>query len=178
MKAEILQSNAKYGAKVDALLQHLLKIPEDALNRRPAEHGWSAAQTAWHLIMVEELSYNYVQKKLGFGGSFEKVGLGVHWRSLLLKITLNMPLKFRAPAMSGDNLPAYSTHAEIRERWQQNREKWTDFLAQMPEALVDKAVYKHPRAGRLGWLQMLSFFSVHFERHRWQIERALRAAGA
>ncbi len=173
MKVEILNANAKYGAKVDALLGELSKIPEETLNRRPTDGGWSAAQTAWHLIMVEELSFKYVQKKLGFGGSFEKVGLGVHWSSLWLKVALYLPIKFKAPATSGDDLPSHSTFAEIEAHWHKTRAAWTDFLAQMPEELEDKTVYKHPRAGRLGWVQMLDFFEVHFGRHLLQIKRAL-----
>jgi len=173
MKAQILQSNAKYGAKVAALLLHLSKIPAEALNRQSAKGGWSAAQTAWHLIKVEELSLEYVQKKLGFGGSFEKVGPGVYWRSFLLKAALWLPIKFKAPVTSGDNLQSQSTFAEINAHWNKTREAWTDFLAQMPEVLEDKAVYKHPSAGRLGWIQMLAFFEEHFDRHWWQIERAL-----
>lgn len=173
MKAEFLNCNAKYGAKVDALLRELSKIPEETLNRRPANGGWSAAQTVWHLIMVEELSFKYVQKKLSFGGSFEKVGIGARWRSFWLKIALGMPVKFKAPATSGDNLPGHSTFAEISAYWEKTRAAWSDFLSQMPEALEDKSVYKHPRAGRLGWVQMLDFFAEHFDRHRLQIERAL-----
>ncbi len=174
MKSKILQSNAKYGSKVDALLQYLSKFPEDDLNRRPGGGGWSAAQTAWHLILVEELSYQYVQKKLGFGGSFEKVGFGAQWRSLWLKVAMYLPIKFKAPVTSSDNLPPYSSFAEIAARWKKVRDAWTAFLSQLPEALEDRAVYKHPRAGRLGWLQMLAFFEVHFARHRGQVERALR----
>ena len=177
MKAKILQSNAKYGAKVDHLLLHLSKIPEEILNRCPANGGWSAAQTAWHLIMVEELSFKYVQKKLGFGGSFEKVGLDGHWRSFWLKIALYLPIKFKAPATSGDNLPDKSSYAEISEHWKKTRETWTDFLENLPVELEDKTVYKHPRAGRLGWIQMLSFFEEHFGRHQRQIDRALIGAG-
>ena len=174
MKAQILQTNAKYGAKVDALLREFSSIPEDILNRRPPNGGWSAAQTAWHLIMVEERSLKYVQKKLSFGNSFEKVGLGVHWRSLCLNAALYLPIKFKAPASSNsDTLPETSTFSELNEYWQRGRSEWLDFLTQMPDNLTDKAVYKHPRAGRIGWLQMLSFFEQHFDRHRKQIKRAL-----
>ena len=77
IKKKILNSNAKHRVKVEALLQEFAKIPEETLNRRPANGGWSAMQTAWHLLLAEELSYQYVQKKLGFGGSFDTVGFRI-----------------------------------------------------------------------------------------------------
>jgi hypothetical protein len=37
----------------------------------------------------------------------------------------------------------------------------------------DKAIYKHPFAGRLGWPETLAFFTMHLERHTGQIRRTL-----
>ena len=174
IKKKILNSNAKHRVKVEALLQEFAKIPEETLNRRPANGGWSAMQTAWHLLLAEELSYQYVQKKLGFGGSFDTVGLAAKWRYFLLMVALYLPISFKAPgATSGENLPEHSTVAELSERWVKSRADWTAFLSKMPDELANKAVYKHPRAGKIGWMQMLTFFSVHFARHLRQIRKAL-----
>ena len=65
MKQKILQSNTKYHAKVAALLREVSQYSEEILNRRPADGGWSALQTAWHLVLVEENSMLYVKKNWG-----------------------------------------------------------------------------------------------------------------
>lgn len=174
MKERILRANAKYQIKVEALLRELSTLPEETLNKIPSDGGWTAIQTAWHLLLVEENSMLYVQKKLGFGASFEKVGFKVRWRTFLLLAALYLPIKFKAPkTSSGENLPTHSTYAEIGERWNKSRAVWTEFLSQMPAKMANEAVFKHPRAGKIGWLQMLVFFEAHFDRHLRQIRRAL-----
>lgn len=175
MREKYQQTHAKYQAKVSALLQELSAYSPEMLNKRPADGGWSAIQTAWHLLLVEENSLAYIQKKLGFGGTFEKAGLITHWRNFLLHAALFLPLKFKAPATaSGDNLPAVIAIEDLRVRWEKVQKNWADFLAGMPEHLLDRAVFKHPRAGRLSWMQTLVFIESHFDRHVLQIRRALR----
>ena len=174
MKGNILDSNAKYNANVAALLHELSEYSEEMLNRPPENGGWSAIQTAWHLLLVEELSFKYIQKKLSYGGTFEKVGFKVYWRSFLLKRFLMLPFKFKAPPnSSGGAMPEHSTFSDLNERWSKIRTDWEAFLRQLPDNILDKAVYKHPRVGRIGWLQMLRFFSEHFDRHLNQIRNAL-----
>ena len=174
MRQKILDSNTKYNDNVSALLHKLSEYSEEMLNRTPENGGWSAIQTAWHLLLVEELSLKYTQKKLHYGGTFEKVGFLVYWRSFLLQLFLVLPFKFKAPAnSSGESLPAHSTLSELGERWAKARMDWANLLTQLPDDLLNKSVYKHPRVGRIGWLQMLSFFSTHFDRHLKQIRKAL-----
>ncbi len=84
--------------------------------------------------------------------------------------------KFKAPKNVGDdNLPSYATLSDTRARWQKARAGWTDFFNNLPEDMAGKAVYKHPRAGRLGWPQMLAFFETHFDRHVKQVKKAIAA---
>lgn len=174
IREKLLESNKKYQAKVAALLQELSQYPEAALNKTPANGGWSAQQTAWHLLLVEEKSLQYVHKKLGFGGPFEAAGTGAAWRTFWLLVALRLPLKFKAPASSGgDGLPQHSSLQEISDRWLRIRAEWGEFMAQMPENLLDKAVFRHPRAGRMGWIQLLAFYHAHFDRHLLQIRRSL-----
>ena len=100
--------------------------------------------------------------------------MGARWRTFWLLAALYLPIKFKAPKTSSvDHLPAHSTFADISEQWEKARDAWTGFFSQMPENLVDRAVFKHPRAGRIGWLQMLDFFETHFDRHVKQIRKAL-----
>ena len=176
MKKEIIQRNEQYNRRIDNLLAELSPLGDERLNRKPAGGGWSAMQTMQHLILTEELSLGYIKKKLGFQPELEPAGPGARWRGFLLWAYLNTPFKFKAPKNVGDdNLPEHSTLEEIRGRWQKTRADWTAFFDAMPEEMAGMAVYKHPRAGRLGWAQTMAFFETHFARHRQQIRRALGA---
>lgn len=175
MKTAILQKNALYGKRIEDLFAQLDKHSDELLNRTPDGGGWSAIQTMHHLLLTEEKSMAYIRKKLSFNPKLSRIGPGAHWRSFLLWAYLNTPIKFKAPAAVGDeNLPQQATLAETKNRWQAIRQEWNTFFEQMPADLVDKAVYKHPRAGKLGFLQLLGFFMTHLKRHRRQIFRALR----
>lgn len=176
MKNELLRRNEQYNQLVNKLFTELEPYGDEILNRLPATGGWSALQTMHHLILTEELSLAYVKKKLSFNPGLEPAGPGARWRGFLLWLYLSTPLKFKAPKnVGGDNLPNHSTFTDTRARWQNVRAEWTDFFTQMQENLVGMAVYKHPRAGRMGWLQMLAFFETHFDRHIKQIRRAVKA---
>ncbi len=177
MKSAILSKNAAYDAQIRQILETLSGYSDEQLNRKPANGGWSAIQTLHHLILSEELSLAYVRKKLSFNPVVDKVNIGTHWRSFLLNLYLGSPLKFKAPAVVGDaNLPAYATLADTRAYWEKTRQMWTQYLTALPDDLLDKQVYKQPFAGRLGWLQTIGFFQMHFRRHRKQALRAAKAA--
>jgi uncharacterized damage-inducible protein DinB len=174
-KRAILAQNERYTQQVNALLDLLAQHDEALLNRKPADGGWSAIQTLHHVLMAEEFALAYVKKKLGFNPTFEKVGLRGAWRGFLVWASLNAPFKIKAPnAVGDDNLPKQASLADTRARWDAVRSAWSSFLAEMPDALADKMVYKHPAAGRLGWAQTFIFFREHLKRHRAQALRALR----
>lgn len=176
MKNELLHRNERYNQLINKLFADTEPLGDEILNRQPANGGWSALQTMHHLILTEELSLAYVRKKLSFDPQLEPAGFGARLRGFLLWFYLNTPFKFRAPKNVGDeNIPGHSTFDETRARWQKIRADWTDFFSQMPDNLADKATYKHPRAGRLGWPQMLAFFETHLGRHSKQIRNAVKA---
>ena len=174
-KSSILTRNERYNRQVDQLLGELGAYSDEQLNKNPAPGAWSAIQTMHHLILSEEFSMAYVKKKLSFNPVLESVGPGTLARSFLLWAYLSTPIKFQAPKNVGsENLPEHVSLRDTAARWQAARAAWTEFLTQMPEEMSGKAIYKHPRAGRLGWMQTLSFFETHFGRHRKQIDRAVK----
>lgn len=175
MKAKILHLNAQYAQQVQNLLQEMSGHDDTILNR-PNESGWSAIQTMHHLILVEENSLAYIKKKMSYNPELPRVGPGVHYRSFLLWAGLMLPVKFKAPKMIGaEYLPEYNALSETQDRWLAVRSAWMKYLEDMPLEWADKVIYRHPRAGLLGWAQMLKFFSQHFDRHRGQIRRAVAA---
>lgn len=174
MKASLLRQNSAYQKEVEQLLEELSASNDAILNMAALDGGWSAIQTVHHLILSEELSLQYVQKKLSFNPKLEKADFQTRLRAAALWFYLNLPIKFKAPAtVNEEKLPGFTTFAQTRERWLAIRQKWTAFLEQLPEDLLDKAVYKHPFAGRLSWAGMLRFFRHHFQRHRKQIRHTL-----
>jgi hypothetical protein len=178
VREKILALNTKYQSKVAELLLELEQYQETVLNRQPASGAWSAMQTAWHLLYVEEGSMKYVQKKLGYGGHFEKAGISAWLKMALLHMTMRLPIKFKAPAASSsDELPSDASLAELTKRWQAIHLAWNRFFEELPDDLLDKTVYKHPRAGRISWLQMLDFFDMHFDRHLQQVRGAIGRMG-
>ena len=174
MKTKIIQQYAHYARSVERLLTELEAIPEDVLNRKPAGGGWSALQTLHHVMLAEAMSFKYVQKKLGFQSDFDTAGWNAGLRSIGLWIFLNLPFKFKAPAaVAEERLPERSSLTEVRSSWAETQRQWRDFFEHMQDSLATKAVYKHPRAGRLSWLGTINFFVDHFERHTHQVRRAI-----
>ncbi|MEQ1744154.1 MAG: DinB family protein [Saprospiraceae bacterium] len=174
MNNMLLARNAAYQKQVENLLDALASHDDVALNSRPSNGGWSVVQVMHHLIVSEELSHRYVQKKLSFNPKLKNAGL-IEWlRERALWFYLNVPIKFRAPAIVGDeNLPENATLAETRERWLKARAAWASFFENLPPELASKVVYRHPIAGRLGWSGLITFFTTHFDRHQKQIHRTL-----
>lgn len=174
MKSKILKRNAAYQQQVEQLLAQLTDSDDTILNMAAMDGGWSAIQVVHHLILIEEFSLQYVRKKLSFNPKLEIPGPDSWVRLQLLKTYLKTSFKFKAPEnVSDKNLPGFTSLAETKKRWLAIRQEWTKFLEDLPDDLLDKAVYKHPFAGRFGWLGMLKFFQYHFERHQKQIYRTM-----
>ncbi len=147
---------------------------DEALNRGPGPGKWSPIQVMHHLIISEELSLRYLQKKLSYNPTLKKAGPAAFWRRWVLKTYLWLPFKFKAPkAVNDEALPRYVSFVETKARWEKIRKEITDFLEQAPKELLDKEVYKHLVAGRLTLEGMLEFFLYHSRRHMAQIRRSL-----
>ena len=175
MHTKIVSAYLAHAARFEDLFRELEPLNEALLNQKPENGGWSAIQTLHHLILVEENSLAYLHKKLSFNPKFEKPGLSASIRLFLLRIALFSPIKFKAPKSTAPEIiPETENLSKTKARWQEIRWKWVDFLENIPPELLDKAVYKHPRAGRLSWLQTITFLRLHLDRHRGQILRAVR----
>ena len=174
-KKKVLELNEQYETKVKKLLEDLSSYSFEQLNLKPSTGGWSVMQNLHHLILSEETSMRYIQKKLSFNPKLTNVGLAEKWRGFVVWAYLSTPFKFKAPAVVGDeNLPDSSTLQETQEKWLAIRLDWKRFFQDMPEDLANKTVYKHIIAGKLGWAQMLGFYNVHFDRHLKQIRNTLK----
>jgi hypothetical protein len=176
MKEKLIRLDIAYSDTVGQLLLHLDQYDDATLNQPLKPGGWSALQHLHHLILSEEKSMEYVRKKLHYGGPYPPSGLRQDLRYGLLVGMLSLPIKFKAPPHIGgnpDTLPTYVTLEETKLKWQSIRQEWGVFFATLDPSLSDRAIFRHARAGKLGWSHMLRFYIFHFKRHRKQILRDL-----
>lgn len=176
MNTAISSAHQRYDQHVQALLTELASFDAARLHQTPAEGAWSALQTLQHLILVEEASLAYIQKKLSFNPELPKPTWITRPKMVLLRLSLWSPIKFKAPKSAGnDRIVASATLPELQARWQKSRTEWAEFFEHMPAELADKAVYRHPRVGLISWTQMMDFLTWHLLRHRKQMKRAVQS---
>lgn len=146
-----------------------------ALNRPPAAGKWSALQVLHHVATAEALTLGYVRKKMQAGSALPRAGIASRLRLLALEATLASPLRFRAPAVVAD-APVAIDPAELRARWDAVRRDWRELLEAFPDELLDRLVFRHPRAGRMSLEHAVGTLEAHLAHHLPQVERALAAA--
>lgn len=175
MKGKILQKQALYNKIVGDLMQKLSTYSFEQLNRKPADGGWSAIQTMHHLILSEERSMEYVEKKVKYGADAPQIGFASWARTAALRLFLWSPLKRKAPVnVVPEDLPEGVSLQDTQKRWMAVRTKWDVFFKNMPDEYAQKELFKHQVAGRMGFEHMIDFYVSHFNRHYAQIMRALR----
>jgi hypothetical protein len=133
---------------------------------KPNNKDWSAFQLAKHLYQIEELILRSLKKH---PMSESKVYLGASsiWRFILLKVSLWLPIKFKAPALSKVTNEAEDWEA-LLANWIEMRKELHKEIASIPADKYGYAMLKHPRAGYLNVVQTLSFLIDHFKHHRTQ----------
>jgi hypothetical protein len=155
-----------------ALLSRLEGLEASQLNRQPGPGRWSITQVLCHIISSEELSLGYVQKKMLAPERLRDAGLAGWLRLAALAAVLRSPLRFRAPAATA-RVPDAEDPATTLQRWDAVRDGWRELLESVPPELVDKALFRHPSAGRMSLPQALRFSSEHLRHHVKQVESLL-----
>lgn len=154
------------------LLARLSQLEPETLNRKPAGGGWSALQVVFHVMEAERLSLQYLMKKTRQPERIPRSGPFAFFKSRALGLFLKLPFKVSAPAATAD-VPEQSDLSGLSKDWEEVRSGWREFLDEFPAEHASRAVYKHPRAGRLNLEQTLRFLIDHLRRHEGQIERVL-----
>ncbi len=62
----------------------------------------------------------------------------------------------------------------IKSEWMIERKVLVDYLESLDDKYFHLQVYKHPLAGRISILYMISFFSLHLNRHKKQINNMIK----
>ncbi|UOQ99763.1 DinB family protein [Hymenobacter sp. 5317J-9] len=152
--------------------------------RAPGPGQWSATQVVHHLLFIESNILQYVQKKVHAEESLPKVGLLTRLRARVVRLLLRLPgFKYKAPRgvatlTDAGNLPDLS---ELRLTWESTRRQLERLLNEFPGRLMNRAIFPHPRSGRITIGQVMEFLLDHLLHHQQQMERitkALRTAQA
>ncbi len=161
--------------KLNLLLEELKFYSDDQLNRKPSAGKWSVIQNMHHLLLVEQASQKYLEKKLSFNPTLKNVNLLTNMRMLVLWSFLKAPFKWDAPnAVGEEKLPEYVGFWDQSKQWKEQRSSLQQYLAALPTEILKKEVYKHPFAGRLSIAGMLSSIEWHFDRHHRQIRNIIK----
>jgi hypothetical protein len=163
------QWTAFEGAKKD-FLAHLSAWSEEQLMFSP-DGGWNAIKVVEHIIASETGTLEYIRRKtqappLELESTGEREAAAAH----LLFSALRSQERWSAPEILPDPLGKFSL-AQLQYGWNSNRTLWANTLQAMDPEYLNKAVFKHPRAGRMGMRETLEFLTLHIVHHRYQIDR-------
>ncbi|MDX1627333.1 MAG: DinB family protein [Fulvivirga sp.] len=173
MKKTIISKFQHLQRTKNDLLQSLSHLSEEEL-QRPAEGGkWSVAQILFHLYISEKLSLQYMQKKSQELNQLKPAGLKERFKSILLGISLRLPIKYQAPRRLAEQMPAEIDWQNLLIEWGQTRDALYKFIDQLPEESLRLKLFKHPRIGYINILQTMTFFQSHFDHHLPQVNNHL-----
>lgn len=158
--------------KADLLIQ-IGSLSAAQLHQHPPGK-WSLSQVFAHLITSEQLSVQYLKKKIQAIDEQPDTGLVEELKMWTLIISQRLPFKFKAPKVVVDHTPAFKNAAEIATAWNQTRTELKDLLGRFTANHLKRKIYKHPVAGKLNIVQATRFFSEHIIHHTPQIKRLLK----
>lgn len=146
-----------------------LEVLDDHLLQKNG-NGWSIIQVLSHLNRAETLSLEYMKKKMLAGDKMKKINAFTNLRMWIACGFLGSSLKWKAPSYISKPKGDYSLN-EIKVKWGDTRSKIKEYIDDYPENFLNRAVYKHPMAGRLSLHQAVDSFIYHQRHHVHQIKR-------
>ncbi len=156
------------------LFKKLAAYSNETLNRKPSPEAWSVVQVIEHLMVSEEASLKYLQKKTLDISKAQRTGFKNKWKLLLTKAVFYLPFKFKAPAsMVPMPSEALATLNELDSKWAKTRADMFQLISKLQDADMEKELWKHVVSGKMNLYQMVDFFDFHFKRHLKQIERTI-----
>ena len=154
------------------ILQLTDNISEPQAHASPGPGEWSVVQVLEHMVTIDLRVLGAVQKQLG-GSNLRPAGLKARFRLLLLKLVLRNRKKLKAPAILPQ--PAGDRSLEEWQReWEESRQQWHQMLDNVPEIVLDKAIFKHPLAGYFTLAQTMDFITEHTRHHVPQVQRLVQ----
>ena len=133
-------------------------------------YGWSVIQVFSHLNDAETGSIAYMTKKMQAGDKMQNFSTVNKLRMSLSKALLQSRLKWKAPKYISNPEGNY-TFSEMKAKWDETRKKTKSYVSEYPEEFVNKAVFKHPFAGRLDLANAIDSITYHQRHHMHQLKR-------
>lgn len=147
-------------------------IPAAKRGTIPEGGGWSAKQVMYHLYLSEQKASQYVQKKSSDPTALRAVPLLNLYRLWLLKWSMALPLRFKAPTVVSDLTTGDSiSWDELKLNLKESHHEILEMVEALPQSLDNKGVFRHPVIGLLTIPQMFHFFTMHIRHHIHQIKR-------
>lgn len=129
---------------------------------------WNLAEVMDHVIKVEAQTLHFV-KGFDFSRKDEKLGIIAAINSLLLKIALKSPLKFKVPTKVV--IPETKSREVLLAEWKKLRKEMEAFLNSFPASKMHNFIFFHPRSGKLNISQTLAFLIAHMDHHNLQLKK-------
>lgn len=174
MKKDIENRLHLLDQETEQIFNELFALDSEYLRKNG--NGWSIIQVLSHLNKAESLSLSYMRKKVQAGAKMKKINAINNFRMWVTCGFLGSGLKWKAPSYIANPKGDYSLD-EIKNEWQKTRIEIADYVAEYPKELLNRAVYKHPMAGRLSLLQAVDSFIYHQRHHVHQIRRIRKELG-
>ena len=156
------------------LMDLIRTLPDEKYRRQPHRDSWSVGQVANHLYLSESLSLAYLKKKLSYPETIPGFNLKSWWAVFLVKFTLWVNVKVKAPAkidMWGEQ--EVLSPEELNQKWNLERKEMQSVISLHLPQFSSHLVYNHPFAGRMTMRQMLIFMNHHFHHHLRQVRRII-----
>jgi uncharacterized damage-inducible protein DinB len=157
----------------NTLLNELAGLRPEQLLNKPAPDAWSPLQVVAHLVIVEQRSCDYMEKKIKGLSELKPIGFKEKFNLMLLRTSLALPLKFKAPAPVRD-VPDVPQLSIIAEQWEEVRGRLNRVLDAIPEQDLHKPIFKHPYSGPMDAAGLLLFIESHFNHHLPQIHSRIK----
>jgi uncharacterized damage-inducible protein DinB len=156
------------------LFDDLKKHSDTVLNQKPGPEAWSVAEVIAHIMTAEEYSLKYLQKKVTNMAESGNEGLKHKWRWLLVQAVFTFDIKFKSPDIVEPKI-GFTSLADLDSRWSATRIETAKILNTLSDAEMNKTLWKHAVAGKMNLHHMVAFFGIHYNRHKKQIDRTLKA---
>ncbi len=173
MDSKKLASLYSFDKRLRTLFELLDRNPTDKYQNSPAEKEWTVIQVLDHLYVSQQGPLNYCKKKIKAGDAIPESGLFDAIKMKVYLLFLFSPIKFKAPKVVSNPSNDWE-YNEIKTKHLQFLEDLKDFVEAYPDKFSNKAIYKHPIAGRITMDHTISFFEAHLRHHQFQINRLLK----
>ena len=174
MKKDIEKRLKLLDSETQRIFDDLSGLDDQTLRKNG--RGWSVIQVLNHLNKAEILSLQYMRKKMKAGTKMKKINVLNRMRMWITCGFLESGLKWKAPSYIA-NPPGDDSLEEMREKWKETRSQIEAYIQDYPDEWLDRAVYKHPMAGRLSLMQAIDSFIYHQRHHVHQIRRIKKELG-